>query len=150
MCSRGCLTHQPTQSRQVFDMTTSRIFTDIEAFEYLERIKYPFQRPHFPPATIDTLRRLMSCHLSAIPCGNVSHRYSRSPSPITTDSAYLFRTIVNEKKTGGCTELNGLCGILLKTLGYGVYSVGARVWIKHSYHKSMSPTSSRSTTFSIS
>jgi len=66
-------------------------------------------------------------HLTNVPFENLSLHYSPSRH-ISLHPQALFHKIVEGNGIGGyCMELNGAFGILLRSLGYKIYSMGAHV-----------------------
>ncbi len=87
--------------------------------QYLERINYtgPLQ------PTWEVLSTLQYQHLMHVPFENLDiHRHTK------IDLANLFDKIVTGKRGGFCYELNGLFYELLKTIGFTVKMVSARVY----------------------
>ena len=104
------------------------IYAEAQVLRYLERINFP-QRGSIPLANFKTLGRLIACHLSSIPWENVTAVYAEKQG-FTLDKDLLFDKLVNQNRGGCCLEKNGSFATLLSTLGYEVYFVVARVWIK--------------------
>ncbi len=74
------------------------------------------------------LSNLMKYHLAAIPFENLELHYS--PTKIVSlEPQYLFQKIVQrgDGRGGRCMETNCLFGTILRSLGFDVYSSGARV-----------------------
>jgi arylamine N-acetyltransferase len=108
-------------------MALAPTYTEAQVFRYLERIKYPLSGHLIsPPPTLITLRRLVACHLDAIPFENFSLHYSTHHS-VTIDENILFDKLINQGKGGYCMEQNRAFSTLLRTLGYDLYTIGARV-----------------------
>jgi N-hydroxyarylamine O-acetyltransferase len=87
---------------------------------YLKRINY--SGPTAP--TAETLRQLHVAHLQTVPFENLS---IHSGEPIVLEDQALFEKIVVRRRGGFCYELNGLFASLLRTLGFGVLRLSARV-----------------------
>jgi arylamine N-acetyltransferase len=103
------------------------IYTDSQVYHYLERINFVVPQPRsFPPATLDTLRRLIAGHLHAIPFENLSLHYSTDRT-IPLDAEFLFDKFVNRRHGGYCMEQNRAFSTLLRSLGFQLYTIGARV-----------------------
>lgn len=87
---------------------------DIE--KYLNRIGLG---PDFvdPPMTGETLSLLQNAHLTSVPFENFNILKS-IPLNLSTES--LYYKIVDNKRGGISTELNGLFGDLLRAMGFGV------------------------------
>ena len=75
-------------------------------------------------ASVDALAALHRAHLFTVPFENLDIHLGR-PMPLDPDS--LFRKVVGERRGGYCYELNGLFAALLRSLGYAVTLVSARV-----------------------
>jgi N-hydroxyarylamine O-acetyltransferase len=91
-----------------------------EAAAYLARIGAP--APEAPTAA--ALASLHRAHLSAVPFENLDIALGR---PIRLDRAALLDKVVRAHRGGYCYELNGLFALLLRSLGYAVDLVSARV-----------------------
>jgi N-hydroxyarylamine O-acetyltransferase len=91
---------------------------NIEA--YLDRIDY---RGSLEP-TRETLQRLHLAHLLAVPFENLS---IHAGQPIILSDEALFEKVVIRRRGGFCYELNGLFAALLRTLGFDVTMLSARV-----------------------
>jgi N-hydroxyarylamine O-acetyltransferase len=91
-----------------------------EAAAYLSRIGAPV--PESP--TFAALASLHRAHLSAVPFENLDIALGR---PIRLDRAALLDKVVRARRGGYCYELNGLFALLLRSLGYAVDLVSARV-----------------------
>ena len=91
---------------------------DVEA--YLRRIAY--HGPRNPSA--DTLRELHRRHLYTVPFENLDIALG---IPIRLELDALFDKLVRRRRGGFCYELNGLFYELLKTLGFRVEMLSARV-----------------------
>lgn len=87
---------------------------------YLRRIGY--DGPLAP--TAETLRALQLAHLYAVPFENLDIHLGR---PLSLELPALFDKIVTRQRGGFCYELNGLFAWLLKSLGYTVTHLSARV-----------------------
>jgi N-hydroxyarylamine O-acetyltransferase len=88
--------------------------------QYLARINY--DGPTTPDA--ETLRRLQLAHLYSVPFENLSI-HSHEPIELSDDA--LFDKIVVRKRGGFCYEDNGLFVWLLRSLGFDVAMLSARV-----------------------
>lgn len=88
---------------------------------YLDRIDYRGPRTPAPA----TLRALHVAHLRTVPFENLDIGLGR---PIRLDSAALFDKVVVRRRGGFCYELNGLFAALLRTLGFEVTLLSARVF----------------------
>jgi arylamine N-acetyltransferase len=68
----------------------------------------------------------MALHLKACPFENLSLHYSPKRT-VDLESEFLFDKFVNRRRGGYCMEQNRLFSTVLRSLGYDVYTVGARV-----------------------
>jgi N-hydroxyarylamine O-acetyltransferase len=91
-----------------------------DAAAYLDRIGLAEPIEH----DIVSLQRLQHAHLLRIPFENLDIHLGRS---IRLDIGDLFQKIVVHRRGGFCYELNGLFASLLKTLGFEVTLLSARV-----------------------
>jgi N-hydroxyarylamine O-acetyltransferase len=87
---------------------------------YLDRIGY--HGPLTPNAEV--LRSLHRTHLLAVPFENLDIHLGRE---IVCDEDRFLHKIVDEKRGGFCYELNGAFARLLRTLGFNVTLLSARV-----------------------
>lgn len=88
--------------------------------DYLQRLNYSGSTS----PTAETLRQLHLAHLQTVPFENLS---IHSGEPIVLDDAALFEKIVVRRRGGFCYELNGLFASLLRSLGFSVVKLSARV-----------------------
>jgi len=93
----------------------------MEAVKYLERINYHGSTT----PTIELLHALQKQHLLNIPFENLDIHYKTT---IELDLPKIFEKVVNKKRGGFCYELNGLFYELLRTIGFNVKMVSARVF----------------------
>jgi N-hydroxyarylamine O-acetyltransferase len=77
-----------------------------------------------PPPTIEGLRRLHTAHLERIPFENLSIHLGE---PIALEPEALVAKIVDRRRGGFCYELNGAFATLLRSLGFDVTLLAARV-----------------------
>jgi N-hydroxyarylamine O-acetyltransferase len=73
---------------------------------------------------VDYLRRLQRRHLHTVPFENLSIHLGED-IPLKTDA--LFEKIVTRRRGGYCYEVNGALSALLRSLGYRVSLLAARV-----------------------
>ena len=108
----------------------SATFNATEVLGYFERVGFPHQSNFspLPLPTLNTLRRLIACHLEAIPFENLSLHYSPDPR-VSLKKEFLFNKIINLRKGGYCLEQNNIFTTVLRTLGYDLYTIGARVYL---------------------
>lgn len=88
---------------------------------YLQRIGYlkPVKRD------VQTLHELQHAHMLAVPFENLDIGWKR---PIRLDSVSLWNKIILQRRGGFCYELNGLFAELLRSIGYDVTYLNARVF----------------------
>ena len=91
---------------------------DLEA--YLQRIGHTGARA----ATLETLRALHLHHAQSIAFENLNPFLGL---PVPLDAASLERKLVQERRGGYCFEQNLLCGDALRSLGFRVTGLAARV-----------------------
>jgi arylamine N-acetyltransferase len=75
---------------------------------------------------LGTLGRIQLWQLAAVPFGNLVLHYSPYHA-IFLDAETLFTKIVERKLGGYCMENNGFFATVLRSLGYELYTTGARV-----------------------
>jgi len=91
--------------------------------KYLNRINYSGGlEPNF-----DLLKRLQKNHLLNIPFENLDIHYK---VPIELNIDQIYKKIVENNRGGFCYELNGLFYELLRSLGFRVKRISARVYNK--------------------
>jgi N-hydroxyarylamine O-acetyltransferase len=88
---------------------------------YLKRIDY--SKPVKPD--VGTLHELQLAHLLTVPFENLNIGWKR---PIRLDFDSLWTKLILQRRGGFCYELNGLFAELLKTIGYEVLYLNARVF----------------------
>lgn len=117
-------------------MTQPPKYNDEQLETYLSRISYPSSeagtslvasaRENIAKDARGTLFELHRRHLSSIPWGNSGLHYSQH-HVISLNPDALFEKIVDRRLDGYCLENTGLFQIILRSLGYAVYAIGARV-----------------------
>ncbi len=95
----------------------------IDIGAYFKRIGYAGSRA----PTLETLSALHALHAAAISFENLDSLLKRR---IHLDAASLQRKLVRDKRGGYCFEQNGLFAAALKSLGFDVTGLAARVYIK--------------------
>lgn len=75
---------------------------------------------------LGALASLQQRQLAAIPFGNVVIHYSQHHT-ISLDPDLLFHKLVERRMGGYCFENNGLFSIVLRTLGYKMYTAAGKV-----------------------
>jgi len=81
---------------------------------------------HDPQTALNFLTQLQKHQITTVPFENLSLHYSPHHS-ISLDPAALFEKIVEHGRGGYCMENNCFFGTVLRTLGFTIYSAGARV-----------------------
>ena len=97
---------------------------EIDLDAYFARIGYAGPRV----ATLDTLRALHAAHPAAIAFENLDPLLGRA---VPLDLASVQRKLVQQRRGGYCFETNGLFLAVLRTLGFAVTGLAARVLIGH-------------------
>jgi N-hydroxyarylamine O-acetyltransferase len=88
---------------------------------YLDRIRLPqAETPNYP-----FLARLQQYHMQSVPFENLDVVSGRE---IVLEKTHLYHKVVADRRGGFCYELNGLFGELLRSLGFTVIRVSARVY----------------------
>ncbi|KAI5301797.1 N-terminal acetyltransferase, partial [Ascosphaera pollenicola] len=72
------------------------------------------------------LRELQAAHLRTIPFDNLGIHYNREHR-LSLEPDALVDKLVTRKRGGYCMESTGLFGMVLRTLGYELYTGGTRV-----------------------
>ena len=105
---------------------------------YYDRISFPqsHRQPHLLTKLnaagscedFNLLKTLVKYQLAAVPFENLELHYSTHHN-ISLDPEHLFQKIVdrNAGRGGYCMENNAFFGAILRSLGYDVLTVGARV-----------------------
>jgi arylamine N-acetyltransferase len=103
---------------------------------YFDRIKLPAKERKYEVAgftpedeQLHFLAQLQKHHLAEIPFENLTLHYSFHRQ-VSIDPDEVFKKIVsdNNGRGGYCMENNYLFGTLLRSLGFRIYSAGARVF----------------------
>jgi N-hydroxyarylamine O-acetyltransferase len=89
--------------------------------KYLDRINYTGKTK----VSIDTLRDLHKKHMYSVPFENIDIHTGKK---IELNTEKFEEKIINGRRGGFCYELNGLFYELLKSLGFDVMMVSARVY----------------------
>ncbi|NXK33680.1 ARY2 protein, partial [Piprites chloris] len=91
--------------------------------EYFARISY--QGSHSKP-DLDTMSNIFQHHIQSVPFENLSIHCGER---IELDLKAIYNKIVRKKRGGWCMENNYLLSWVLKTLGYDVTLLGAKVYV---------------------
>lgn len=124
MSSQSNLAHRPTYSQQ-------------QIRRYFNYISFPPQaQQHVPDmhekgkehSALEFLRLLQIHQLSSIPFENLSLHYSTHHT-VSMDPDGLYEKLVSNRRGRGgyCLENNCFLGTVLRSLGFEIYSAGARV-----------------------
>lgn len=102
-----------------------------KAEQYLDRIRFAVNDVEEVDANHETLRALLSAHLTTVPFENlaiVGHPHRNiDGNGVSLQLPDLFEKIVRQERGGYCFETNGLFVWLLRTLGYDTDRCAARV-----------------------
>lgn len=100
-----------------------------EVGRYLELIGLTFEDVKMLTAAeeLETLGKLVARQLATVPFESLSLHYSKTRL-LSLDLDDLFDKIVVRHRGGYCMELNTFFGAILRSMGYRLYSVGARVY----------------------
>ncbi|KAL1959312.1 hypothetical protein VTO42DRAFT_2499 [Malbranchea cinnamomea] len=115
--------HRSTFSREQLARYASKIYeSPPERGEALLReLEERIQRD-----PLGALTNMQQRHLAAIPFGNVVLHYSQHHT-ISLDPDYLFHKLVERGMGGYCVESTGLFAIVLRSLGFKMYTGAAKV-----------------------
>ena len=110
--------------------STVETLTATQVHCYLERVCFdgPKSSATEPAPTLETLHRLVACHLRVIPFENLSLHYSTHRS-VVIEKEFLLEKMVNKRKGGYCMEHNTIFTMVLRSLGYNLYTIAARVYL---------------------
>jgi len=78
------------------------------------------------PLTLDILSLLQKYHQATIPFDNLELHYSRHHD-YSLDPQILFRKLVGNNRGGDCLENNTFFAIMLRSIGFRLITVGAKV-----------------------
>lgn len=112
-------------------------YSEEQLQKYFDRISLP-ENPRFqlgvegrkatPDEQLSFIAHMKKYHLAAIPWENLELHYSPTKT-ISLEPQFLFEKIVlrGDGRGGRCMETNCLFGTVLRSLGFDIYSAGARV-----------------------
>ena len=111
------------------------VFNNDQIKAYFDRIELPEEKRQYavadenPHVQLEYLTLLQKHHLVHIPFENLTLHYSPYRQ-ISIHPEALFRKIVSDKngRGGYCMENNRLFNTLLRSIGYTLFSAGARVF----------------------
>ena len=101
------------------------MLTSTQLSQYLGHISFPNDNLH-PVGSLGYLASLQKYHLATVPFESLSLHYSKHRL-LSLEQEDLYQKIVVRGMGGYCMENNTLFGILLRSLGYNLINVGARV-----------------------
>ncbi|KAL9115621.1 MAG: hypothetical protein Q9187_007226 [Circinaria calcarea] len=113
----------------------SHTYTSSQLESYFERISLPARhrdlsyevgRNNNAQRDLEFLTALQKHQLAAVPFENLSIHYSPTHT-IDLDPGFLYAKIVTRRRGGYCMENNCFFGTVLRSLGFSLYSAGARV-----------------------
>lgn len=93
---------------------------DVDIHAYLQRINFEGEKA----PTLDTLKSIHHAQLYTIPFENFDIQLGRA---INLNSGAIFEKLVQKKRGGYCFELNGIFLTALKSMGFDVRALLARV-----------------------
>jgi len=93
---------------------------DLDA--YFERINYSGSKEPIE----ETLNDIHICHTLNVPFENLDVFYGKPP---LLDEVSLYNKIVKNRRGGYCFEMNGIFSVALKSMGFRVTNLLARVTI---------------------
>ena len=122
------ITSTPAAPDQTSDIDEMSIYTDEQIQLYFERIGLPADNIQERRASdpLGFLTTLKYHHIAAIPFDSLALHYS--PHRLLSLSYDdLFTKLVTRRHGGYCMEVNAFLAAVLRTLGYTLYTAGARV-----------------------
>lgn len=117
--------------------TTTGIFSRVDAAAYLQRIQLPHTLLNEPPS-LPLLRQIQSSHILSVPFESTTLHvpdWTDDDAPITLGAGETvllgegaFNRIVKLNRGGYCFSLNSSFAMLLRTFGFKVSEVAAKVY----------------------
>lgn len=102
------------------------MYSEAQLDQYLDHIGYTPRNHRNGQKSLAFLSELQKRNLARVPFESVSLHYSRHRL-LSLEPEDLFRKIVTYSRGGYCMEVNAFFGTVLRSLGFTVVSVGARV-----------------------
>jgi arylamine N-acetyltransferase len=104
-------------------------YTDAQLTRYLSHIGYLREdaRQHAAQDPLGCLTALQHHHMARVPFESLSLHYSRHRL-LSLDPKDLFSKVVDRGRGGYCMEVNTFFAVVLRSLGFTLYSVGGRVY----------------------
>ncbi|KAL8829903.1 MAG: hypothetical protein Q9191_001746 [Dirinaria sp. TL-2023a] len=132
MSSQFSPSFRPTYKREQISAYFDHVKLPLEVQQNL--LSPSFHLDTHPGDVIEALRIVQIHQLSHVPFENLSIHYSPHHA-VSIDAEVLFQKIVgNARGRGGyCMENNCFLGTVLRSLGFNIYSAGARVLDGHRY-----------------
>lgn len=104
-----------------------RTYTEAQLRRYLEYIGYREDaRQALSTDPLTLLTAVQRLHMARVPFESLSLHYSRHRL-LSLDPEDLYTKIVGTGRGGYCMEVNTFFATILRTLGFALISVGARV-----------------------
>ena len=100
-----------------------RLYSSEQLDRYFEHIGH---RPRAGDVSLDCLAKLQMHHLARVPFESITLHYSKGRS-LSLDPEDLFIKIVERGRGGYCMEVNNFFATVLRSLGFPLISIGARV-----------------------
>lgn len=104
----------------------SRYFEHISLPKESQDLSHAPAELHHPDNALGFLTRLQRHQIATVPFENLQLHYSRDHT-ISLDPGFLFEKVVDRGHGGYCMENNCFFGTVLRSLGFNVFSAGARV-----------------------
>jgi arylamine N-acetyltransferase len=108
-------------------------YTKEQLAQYFDHIGYQHEDGGLPDpnrvmdsTAIEWLTEIQKRHLATVPFESLSLHYSRHRL-LSLDPQDLFQKIVENGRGGYCMEVNTFFATVLRSLGYRLFSTGARV-----------------------
>ncbi|KAK0744519.1 hypothetical protein B0T21DRAFT_357942 [Apiosordaria backusii] len=116
---------QSTRNERLFEMAT---YTDEQISRYLRHIGYTKDaaKKHAAEDPLGLLTRLQILHMARVPFESLSLHYSKYRT-LSLDPEDLFVKIVGKGRGGYCMEVNTFYAVVLRSLGFTLFSTGGRV-----------------------
>ncbi|KAL9134041.1 MAG: hypothetical protein Q9175_004780 [Cornicularia normoerica] len=104
----------------------SKHFKHVSLPEYSHDLFHAPAKFHHPNHALKLITQLQRHQMATVPFENLQVHYSRDYT-ISLDPGFLFKKIVDRGRAGYCTENNCFFDTILRSLGFNVFSAGARV-----------------------
>ncbi|KAL8692670.1 MAG: hypothetical protein Q9218_002343 [Villophora microphyllina] len=108
------------------DPTSRPTYSTSQLNEYLQSIQQPAHSAKSSSPNLEYLTTLQKYHLATYPFENLSIHYSPTQT-VSLDLDVLYEKFVCKRRGGYCMEQNAFFGTILRSIGYEVTNVGARV-----------------------